>query len=86
MNFSHEVVRAWWDEASSEWVVQVRKGEHSTFEQHCDFFINAAGILNAWRWPAILGIETFKGPLLHSAAWDESVDLTGKRVGLIGNG
>lgn len=48
--------------------------------------INGSGILHKWRWPQIKGLDTFKGKLLHSASWDESVDWTGKRVALIGNG
>ena len=75
-----------WNEAAKEWNVTIKKPDGIEFEQSCDFFINAAGILNNWRWPAVSGLKSFKGPLLHSAAWDESVDLTGKRVGLIGNG
>jgi cation diffusion facilitator CzcD-associated flavoprotein CzcO len=54
--------------------------------QHCDILISAAGLWNDWQWPDIPGLNTFKGTLLHTANWDESVDLTGKRVGLIGNG
>lgn len=56
------------------------------FTDWCDILINAGGILNAWRWPAIPGLEKYKGKLLHTANWDRSVDLTGKHVGLIGNG
>jgi cation diffusion facilitator CzcD-associated flavoprotein CzcO len=48
--------------------------------------VNASGILNNWKWPSIPGLQSFKGQLLHSAHYDESADLTGKRVGLIGNG
>lgn len=83
----HEVTGARWDEKASEWVVQVQKHETgSTFERRCDFLINACGVLNSWRWPTIPGIQSFKGPLLHTAAWEDNVDLTGKNVGLIGNG
>lgn len=52
----------------------------------CDILINAGGILNAWRWPAIPGLKNYKGKLLHSAKWDDTVDLKGKNVGLIDNG
>ncbi|KAJ6166733.1 hypothetical protein N7470_002180 [Penicillium chermesinum] len=86
ISLRHEVIGARWEEDKGQWVVQVRKHNGSIFEQCCDFVINAAGILNAWRWPPIPGIQSFKGQLLHSAAWDESIDLTGKHVGLIGNG
>lgn len=52
----------------------------------CNILINAGGILNAWKWPDVPGIESFKGPKLHTANWDASVDFAGKRIGLIGNG
>jgi cation diffusion facilitator CzcD-associated flavoprotein CzcO len=52
----------------------------------CDILINASGILNNWRYPAIPGLEKYKGTLLHTANWDDSVKLEGKHVGLIGNG
>ncbi|KAH5642097.1 hypothetical protein HBI23_197610 [Parastagonospora nodorum] len=83
---SRKVVGATWNEDAKEWSVKICKADGTTFEQGCDFFINGSGILNNWRWPAIPGLKTFKGPLLHSAAWDDKVDLTGKHVGLIGNG
>ena len=38
-----------------------------------------------WKWPAIPGVEKFKNKV-HSAAWDDSVDLDDKVVGMIGNG
>ena len=83
----HEVTGARWDENASEWVVQVHNRKiDSPFERRCDFLINACGVLNSWRWPTIPGIQSFKGPLLHSAAWDDNVELTGKNIGLIGNG
>lgn len=48
--------------------------------------INAGGILNKWQWPKIEGIKDFKGPLLHSARWDDTVDLKDKTVAIIGSG
>lgn len=39
-----------------------------------------------WKWPDIPGRESFKGPVLHSAVWDSSVDLKGKTVAVIGSG
>ncbi|KAG8157087.1 hypothetical protein KVR01_013077 [Diaporthe batatas] len=85
ISLNHEVVGASWEEHTSTWVVKIKNAD-GVFEQRCDFLINAAGILNNWKWPAIPGLQSYKGTLLHSAAWDDSVDLTGKHVGLIGNG
>lgn len=39
-----------------------------------------------WKWPSISGLHSFKGTLLHSASFDNDVDLTGKRVAVIGSG
>ncbi|KAH8698091.1 hypothetical protein GQ44DRAFT_753736 [Phaeosphaeriaceae sp. PMI808] len=86
IHIRHEVVGATWNAAKACWIVSVERPDKSTLEQECDWFINGAGILNAWRWPAIPGIEKYKGKLLHSAAWDQTVDVKGKHVGLIGNG
>ena len=52
----------------------------------CDILIYACGYLNAWVWPDIPGLDVFKGELMHSARWNDDVDITGKSVGLIGNG
>lgn len=57
-----------------------------TVGDHCHILVNASGILNNWHWPAISGIENFKGTLLHTAKWDDRVDLKDRHIGLIGNG
>ncbi len=46
----------------------------------------ACGRLTEPHVPAIDGLETFRGPLFHSARWDHDVDLTGKRVAVVGTG
>lgn len=48
--------------------------------------INGTGILNTWKWPDVTGLFGFKGPMMHSAKWDHSVDFKGKTVGVIGTG
>ncbi|KAI9766003.1 MAG: hypothetical protein M1840_007010 [Geoglossum simile] len=83
----HEIVGAQWDGAHSRWDVRITDlASGRTFVDTCHVLVNAGGILNSWRWPEIKGLKTFGGTLMHSADWDGSVDLKGKRVGLIGNG
>jgi cation diffusion facilitator CzcD-associated flavoprotein CzcO len=75
------------DEGVGKWHARakdLRTGTVKTASAHV--LINAGGILNAWRYPPIPGIEKYKGILVHSAAWPEDLDLTGEVVGLIGNG
>jgi cation diffusion facilitator CzcD-associated flavoprotein CzcO len=61
-------------------------GESLPFAAPCSYELPFAGLLNAWKWPDIEGLQTFKGTLLHTAAYDRSVDLDGKKVALIGVG
>ena len=51
-----------------------------------NILISAHGILHIPKLPSIPGLNTFKGRLFHSAQWDTSLDLSGKRVAIIGNG
>lgn len=84
---SHVVTGARWDERHGKWNVDVTDlTTGAVIHDDCDIFVNASGVLNAWKWPAVPGLETYKGTLLHTARWDTSIDLTGKHVGLIGNG
>ena len=81
-----EVVRATWDDGAGTWCVQIR--DHDGVEETLTAraVISAVGQLNRPNLPAITGRDDFAGPAFHSARWDHSVDLTGKRVALIGAG
>ncbi|KAF8654707.1 hypothetical protein AX16_003458 [Volvariella volvacea WC 439] len=83
----HHVVGATWVEEKGLWRVDVRNldtGEDFTGE--CHVLVNAGGVLNAWKWPQIPGLADFNGPKMHTAKWDKNVNLSGKRVAVIGNG
>ncbi|KAF9631097.1 putative flavin-binding monooxygenase protein [Lasiodiplodia theobromae] len=88
VRLSHTVVGAAWDEGEQQWRVRVQRGADAddVIEDKAHVLVNASGVLNKWKWPAIKGRETFKGPMLHSAAWDDRIDLAGKRVAVIGGG
>ena len=84
---NHKVIGAEWSESGSHWNVQIEDlATGRTIHDQCDIFVNASGVLNNWRWPAIPGIQSYRGKLVHSANWDENLSLAGKNVGLIGNG
>ncbi|TPX15229.1 uncharacterized protein E0L32_004506 [Thyridium curvatum] len=83
----HQVIGAYWDHNIGGYDVKIRDLANGVIvSDHCDILINASGILNNWKWPAIPGLNKYKGTLLHTANWDDSVSLEGKHVGLIGNG
>ncbi len=87
ISLEHLVLGAEWSEDDAEWRVNVRNlRTNRELRTTAHVLISATGILNKWSWPLIPGLHSFKGKLLHSAAWDKSVDLSDKTVGLIGNG
>ena len=51
-----------------------------------DVVVSAVGLFGAVRYPDIDGLGDFAGEVMHTARWDPSIDLTGKRVAVIGTG
>jgi len=74
-----------WDETAGHWSVRI-SGPDGARSLTARTLILGAGGLSEPRLPDIEGIETFQGDLFHSARWDHSVDLTGKRIAVIGTG
>ena len=77
-----EIVSAEYQKDSAQWKVTTKGGESYT----CKYFISAMGMISEPEIPRIKGMDTFKGPLFHSARWPEGLDYKGKRVGIIGAG
>ncbi|MGV0807921.1 flavin-containing monooxygenase [Mycolicibacterium setense] len=83
IRWNTEVLSAGWD--GELWNVTVRSAA-GTETLKANAVITAVGQLNRPQIPDFPGAETFAGPAFHSAAWDHDVDVTGKRVALIGAG
>lgn len=86
VRWNTEVLGAAWDDEDGIWTVTVRSADGATSTLRARAVITAVGQLNRPHLPAIDGADEFAGPSFHSAAWDHSVDLTGKRVALVGAG
>ena len=86
IRFSAEVTEARFDNERATWVLTVRQGGEEREEEPFDAVVCAVGQLNRPSFPAIAGREDFAGPSFHSAAWDDSVELAGRRVAVIGTG
>ncbi|KAH0276761.1 flavin-binding monooxygenase, partial [Aureobasidium melanogenum] len=87
IKLQHTVIDARWSEEEAMWhVIALNTVTQKTVGSTCHVLINAAGILNAWKWPLIPGLQDYKGKLLHSAAWETETNLQDQVVGLIGNG
>ncbi|MFN0094155.1 MAG: flavin-containing monooxygenase [Dehalococcoidia bacterium] len=85
IQFNTEVESAVWDEGRSLWEVKV-KGPRGRQTIEANAVVSAVGQLNRPKMPEIAGMNSFEGPTWHSARWDHNVDLTGKRVAVIGTG
>ncbi|KAI9038659.1 flavin-containing monooxygenase [Aspergillus affinis] len=82
MQLSTEMTSAVWDDAAGRWTVRCRSGD--VF--YTRYLISALGILHSAYVPEVPGIGAFRGETLHTGAWRPEVDLTGKRVGVVGVG
>jgi cation diffusion facilitator CzcD-associated flavoprotein CzcO len=71
-----------WDAERCRWSVETESG---TVHQ-ADALILATGQLDQPSRPRIDGVDTFTGHSFHSAEWDHSYSLAGKRVAVIGTG
>ncbi|KAA0102814.1 NAD(P)/FAD-dependent oxidoreductase [Mycolicibacterium sp. P1-5] len=86
IRFGTEVEALWWDEQRQQWQVRSRAADGTQRIEYFSVVVTAAGYLNRPRFPDVKGRDTFSGTSIHSALWDHSVDLSGKRVAVIGAG
>ena len=69
-----------WDEDGCRWRIRTETGA----EFEAQTLIVALGQLNRPKLPDIPGRDSFAGPAFHSARWNDSAPLEGKRVGVVG--
>ncbi|PMD36418.1 monooxygenase [Hyaloscypha variabilis F] len=92
LRFNTAVKEATWNEETKQWNTRVQIcGEKEVefakeYTIASDFLVSGVGQLNMPQYPAIPGINNFQGKMMHSARWDWSYDLEGKKVAIIGNG
>jgi cation diffusion facilitator CzcD-associated flavoprotein CzcO len=80
VHFDTPVTALTWE--APRWRLTTATGEERMF----DLVVSATGVLHHPVLPDIPGLESFEGHAFHSARWDPSVDLAGKRVGVVGTG
>ena len=76
-----EVTRASWDDERTRWILETSAGTHEA-----DVLVTACGQLSVPSIPPLPGLDSFEGPAFHTARWRHDVDLTGKRVAVVGTG
>ncbi len=76
------VEEATWEDDASRWQLRLADGDTVSAR----FLVMATGFLSQPKRPDIPGLADFGGTVMHTAQWDESHDLTGQRVAVIGTG
>lgn len=82
IRFGAEVASAEFDETTSLWRVTQENG--TVLRTH--LLISGTGQLSRPAFPKLAGMDRFKGHVFHSATWDHSYSLEGKRVAVVGTG
>ena len=83
IKFNTRVSAVEYQDDQNTWKLQTESGE--SFE--AKYCVMATGCLSVPNKPHFEGMEKFKGRTLHTGLWPkEPVDLSGKRVGIIGTG
>ena len=77
-----EVTEARFDDDRAVWRLTTAAGE----VLEADVVVPACGQLTRPLRPDVPGLDSFRGPVLHSARWDHDVDLRGRRVAVVGTG
>jgi 4-hydroxyacetophenone monooxygenase len=87
IRYRTEALVARYDAQAAMWEVQLRShGDGATRTLQVNAVVSAVGQLNRPKIPDIEGRELFRGMQVHSAEWDPALDLSGKRVAVLGSG
>ncbi len=81
VRFGADLTSARWDETARRWQVRTSRGDLTA-----DTIVLATGPLSNPQVPAWPGLDNFTGEVFHSAQWRHDLDLTGRRVAVVGTG
>lgn len=80
--FGNAVVSANYDEEAKRWNILTDQGRRFA----ATYLVTALGILTNPIVPDWPGKDSFQGEAFHSARWPKELDVTGKRVAVVGTG
>ena len=82
-----------WNEDSATWTLHIEELDSGReYDVTSTYVVMANGTLHVPQFPNVKGVNVengeskFRGDSFHTAEWDHSVKLEGKRVGVIGSG
>jgi 4-hydroxyacetophenone monooxygenase len=80
------VTQAAWSDTEHHWELQLRDSAGVTENIRRNVIISCSGLFSTPNLPDIPGIDTFRGKMFHTTAWDHQYDYAGKRIAMIGTG
>lgn len=80
------VSAARYDTTTQRWTVTGTDPDGRRLDLVGDVVISATGLLGVPHVPDYEGLDGFTGALVHSAEWDDQIELAGRRVALVGSG
>ncbi|MCU0975402.1 MAG: NAD(P)/FAD-dependent oxidoreductase [Steroidobacteraceae bacterium] len=93
IRFGHRVTRASWSSRDTLWMVEAQVGgtdgmPGSVERVAARFLVWCSGYYrySAGYTPDFVGLERFRGRVIHPQHWPERLDCTGKRIVVIGSG
>src|SRR3954453_22814825 len=89
IRFRHKVVRASWSSDDSQWTVEVERTDTGErLHMTADFVLTCTGYYryDEGYTPEFVGVDDFRGQLIHPQHWPDDLDYAGKRVVVIGSG
>ena len=89
IRFGHKVLTADWDSAAARWLVAVKRlADDTVLQVHCRFLLMCSGYYNYEHGytPAIPGMDSFTGKVVHPQHWPQDLDYRGQQVVVIGSG
>jgi cation diffusion facilitator CzcD-associated flavoprotein CzcO len=79
IRFGHTVQSAHW--VGDHWLIHTDQGDFTA-----EILLSGMGPLAEPSYPKLAGIESFEGEVFHSAEWNHELDLSGRKVAVIGTG
>jgi 4-hydroxyacetophenone monooxygenase len=86
IRFGATVESATWIEDDSCWEVAYRSADGRERRVRAELLVPAVGQMNRPKVPAIDGLDDFAGPVFHSSRWPDGLDLSDRRVAVVGTG
>ncbi|HEY9265935.1 MAG TPA: FAD-dependent oxidoreductase [Mycobacterium sp.] len=86
IEYGTEVREAVWSDNQRTWDIELCTSDGKIETRTFDFVVSAVGQFNRASWPDLPGLDTFEGPVEHTAQWQPEMDLAGKRVAVVGSG